>query len=326
MKDIIIIGTSKAGFLHFKSYNKLRNKGRIFFVDISENINNKNISTERVYKTIFDVLARNNLSNENVIVDICVPREEFYNIINQCIELGINDIIVEKPFTASKEFFDKYPELHILMIQNYLYSNITNEIKKEIEKNKYEIKIIYTNFSKNRINDSTKRRGMARNITQNFEIEIPHQIYLADYILGVSNKKEILFKEQRDLVIDKVCLKKHGYGKIILKHDDKIIIHESDLATNNTTKEITIICNDGIVINSKFILYDKDLNKIENGKIVIKRYDNIIFENQYEEDDNMYNCLKKYYQYFNDLSVYEKYKERIIEFSKIFEFSYYCSL
>lgn len=24
MKDIIIVGTSKAGFLHFKSYNKLR--------------------------------------------------------------------------------------------------------------------------------------------------------------------------------------------------------------------------------------------------------------------------------------------------------------
>ena len=28
MKDIIIVGTSKAGFLHFKSYNKLSNDRR----------------------------------------------------------------------------------------------------------------------------------------------------------------------------------------------------------------------------------------------------------------------------------------------------------
>lgn len=32
MKDIIIVGTSKAGFLHFKSYNKLSNVGKIFLL------------------------------------------------------------------------------------------------------------------------------------------------------------------------------------------------------------------------------------------------------------------------------------------------------
>ena len=45
MKDIIIVGTSKAGFLHFKSYNKLSNVGKIFFTDIKENASNKNIKT-----------------------------------------------------------------------------------------------------------------------------------------------------------------------------------------------------------------------------------------------------------------------------------------
>lgn len=318
MKDIIIVGTSKAGFLHFKSYNKLNNVGKIFFTDIKENVSNKNIKIQKVYKSIMDILFQNNLNSKDVIVDICTPKEEFYNIINQCISLGINNIIVEKPFIASKEFFKKYPKLNILMIQNYLYSNIINEIKKKIELNNLKIKMIYTNFSKNRINDSISRRGMSKNNTQNFEIEIPHQIYLVDYILGESNKKEILFKEQKDFEIDNICIENHGYGKIILEYDDKIVIHESDLVTNNTIKEITIVCDEGIVIKGQFILYDKDLNKIKNGKVVIQKYQNIIWEKEFKEDDNMYYCLKEYYQNLNNIDIPRKYRDRILEFSNIF--------
>ena len=164
MKDIIIVGTSKAAFLHFKSYNKLSNVGKIFFTDIKENASNKNIKTKKIYKSIIDTLSQNNLNSNNIIVDICTPKEEFYNIINQCISLGINNIIVEKPFMASKDFFNQYPNLHILMVQNYLYSNIISEIKKKIEENNFNIKLIYTNFSKNRINDSINRRGMSKKL------------------------------------------------------------------------------------------------------------------------------------------------------------------
>lgn len=318
MKDIIIVGTSKAAFLHFKSYNKLSNVGKIFFTDIKENASNKNIKTKKIYKSIIDTLSQNNLNSNNIIVDICTPKEEFYNIINQCISLGINNIIVEKPFMASKDFFNQYPNLHILMVQNYLYSNIISEIKKKIEENNFNIKLIYTNFSKNRINDSINRRGMSKKNTQNFEIEIPHQIYLADYILGESNKKEIIFKEQKDFIIDNICIEKHGYGKILLEYDDKIVIHESDLVTNNTIKEITIVCDEGVVIKGQFILYDKDLNKIKNGKVVIHKYQNIIWEKEFEEDDNMYYCLKEYYENLNNTDIPKKYRNRILEFSNIF--------
>ncbi len=318
MKDIIIVGTSKAGFLHFKSYNKLKNVGKIFFTDVKENVSNKNIKVKKIYKSIKETLLKNNLNNKNVIVDICTPKEEFYNIINQCISLGINNIIVEKPFTTSKIFFKQYPELNILMVQNYLYSNIINEIKEKIKQNNFNIKMIYTNFSKNRINDSLNRRGMTKNNTQNFEIEIPHQIYLVDYILGESNKKEIVFKEQKDFIIDNICIEKHGYGKIILEYDDKIVIHESDLVTNNTIKEITIVCDEGVIIKGQFVLYDKDLNKIKNGKVVIEKYQIIIWEKEFIEDDNMYYCLKEYYENFNNTDMLGKYRERILEFSNIF--------
>lgn len=318
MKDIIIVGTSKAGFLHFKSYTKLSNVGKIFFVDIKESASNKNIKDEKIYKSIIDVLLKNNLNKKNVIVDICTPKEEFYNIINQCISLDINNIIVEKPFMASKNFFEQYPKLNIMMVENYLYSDITNEIKKKIKKNNFGIKLIYTNFSKNRINDSISRRGMAKNNTQNFEIEMPHQIYLGDYILEQNNKKRIISKEQKDFLVDDVCIEKHGYGKIILEYDDIIVIHESDLVTNNVIKEIIIVCDNGVVIKGQFILYDKELNKIKNGKVVIERFQRIIWEKEFEEDDNMYHCLKDYYKTLNNMDTSTKYRDRILEFSSIF--------
>ena len=85
MKDIIIVGTSKAGFLHFKSYNNLSNVGKIFLADVKENVTNKNIKVKKIYRSIKDILLENNLNNKNVVVDICTPKEEFYNIINQCI-------------------------------------------------------------------------------------------------------------------------------------------------------------------------------------------------------------------------------------------------
>ena len=318
MKDIIIVGTSKAGFLHFKSYTKLSNVGKIFFVDIKESASNKNIKDEKIYKSIIDALLKNNLNKKNVIVDICTPKEEFYNIINQCISLDINNIIVEKPFMASKNFFEQYPKLNIMMVENYLYSYITNEIKKKIKQNNFKIKLIYTNFSKNRINDSISRRGMTKNNTQNFEIEMPHQIYLGDYILEQNNKKRIIIKEQKDFFVDDVCIEKHGYGKIILGYGDIIVIHESDLVTNNVIKEIIIVCDDGVVIKGQFILYDKELNKIKNGKVVIERFQSIIWEKEFEEDDNMHHGLKDYYETLNNVDTPTKYKDRILEFSSIF--------
>ena len=90
-----------------------------------------------------------------------------------------------------------------------------------------------------------------------------------------------------------------------------IVIHESDLVTNNTIKEITIVCDEGVVIKGQFILYDKDLNKIKNGKVVINKYQNIIWEKEFEEDDNMYYCLKEYYENLNNTDIPKKYRNRI---------------
>ena len=162
-------------------------------------------------------------------------------------------------------------------------------------------------------------RGFLKKVTQNFEIEIPHQIYLADYIINSNKKINILYKEQKDFEVNGLVLKKHGYGKIIMNQDNVLIIHESDLMTDNKRKEINIICDNDLSINAKYLLYDNDMNIRQKGKLVIKNNDSIIIEKEYSIDDNMYNCLNEYYRYFNDNLKNYKYINRILRFSKVFK-------
>ena len=43
-----------------------------------------------------------------------------------------------------------------------------------------------------------------------------------------------------------------------------------------------------------------------------------VWEKEFEEDDNMYYCLKEYYENLNNTDIPKKYRNRILEFSNIF--------
>lgn len=315
MKDVIIVGTGKAGFLHYFSYKKFKNIGNLFFVDISEKMKNENIDVQKVYPTINDVIIDNNLDISNIIVDICTPKSVFLDIINQCKELGIKDIIVEKPFIVKEEFFKENEELNIVMVHNYVYSKITIGIKEIIEKENLTPKMVYTNFSKNRLSESFKGRGMYKSVTRNIELDIPHQVYITQYILG-NRPTKLLALDEKSIKQGDVVLEKHGYGKIITKKDDILVIHESDLTTNTTVREVTVVCDNDTIVQGEYFIYDKDLNKLKSGTIKIYKNSDVIKEINIDVDDNMYECLLEFYNYFNGISVGVDYKEQIKEFSK----------
>ena len=180
-KLIIIIGTGKAAYLHYLKYRKMHIKN-IFFVNPIKT--SKYIKKELIYESIDNVLSK--INKAFVIVDICTPKSLFVNIVNEIITKGIKNIIVEKPFVVNQNYFKDKKNINILMIENYIFSSITILIKKIIKSNKLKILKIYTNFSKNRIKDSISGRGMINlnDIPTSFEIEIPHQIYLANFLIN----------------------------------------------------------------------------------------------------------------------------------------------
>lgn len=320
MKNIIIVGVSKAGKLHLQSYNKLNKKGDIFLVD-----NKKEDENLKIYKTIEEVIKENKLNSDDIIVDICTPKEVFYDIIEECLKLNIKHILVEKPFILKKELLEKNKDLKIVMIQNYLYSKIIEDMKKYILENELEVEAIYTNFSKNRIQESLKGRGMSDGkVTRNIEIEMPHQIYMANYLAGNYKEDKILLLEEKDLCYENITLPKHGYGKIICKKDNILVIHISDLTTNTVTRDVIVACNSNIIIKGEFLVYDKKFSILRPGKMQVIKNGKEVFQKIYEEDDNIFECIKDTYNYFNSNNIDKKYEERLIKFSE--EFSKYIKM
>ena len=197
MKDIIIVGTGKAGFIHYYSYQKFDEIGRIYFVDIDGKIKNENIKNTKVYSSIEESIAKEKLNVKNIIVDICTPKSVFLDIIKECKRLNIKDVLVEKPFIVGNEFFIENNDMNVVMVHNYMYSEIVIGIKEILKEKGLKPIIIYTNFSKNRTEESFNGRGMYKKVTRNIEHDIPHQVYISQFLLNNPKKTQVLFEEEK---------------------------------------------------------------------------------------------------------------------------------
>lgn len=298
MKNIIIVGVGKAALLHFNSYKKLSNVGKIYFVDIKKSsIYFKNIN---IYSDIRECIQINHLINENLIVDICTPKSEFFNVLDICIEENIKDVLVEKPFIVNEEMLDKYINLNIVMVENYLFSKLTKYIKEYLDNSKKEISLIYTNFSKNRMPDSFSGRGYRNEITINYEIEIPHQVYLTQYFLNNPIDIQNNITCSRDMKIGDMDLENHGYGLIISKYKDVDIIYESNLTSIIAQKRIIISTKDNYSIEGNYALYSDDLKLLKKANINIYKDGKLIENKKFEIDDNFAYFIKDAYAYFNN--------------------------
>lgn len=110
-------------------------------------------------------------------------------------------------------------------------------------------------------------------------------------------------------------LEKHGYSKIFAKKNDVYVIHESDFTTNTKIREVIVVCENNIVVKGDFLFYDKNLNKLKDGDISVIQNNKVIYSENIDFDDNMYECLLDIYKYFNTGVISQKYKNEIKEFS-----------
>ena len=316
MKQIIIIGTGKAAMLHYRAYCMFVARENIFFIDPYFKQSNDEII---VFSDIEEALEKINIAKKNIFVDICTPCSEFINLIKKCKNNGVYNIIIEKPFIIDSNALNSLCDgLNLVMIQNYLYSEITKTIKKIITENNLNIIKISTEFSKNRIFDSGRMRGIINGkVPTVFEIEIPHQIYIVDYLLNTSGDEDIYNVVAKDMDLKNCILKNHGFGLIEAKYKKIYIEHISNLMAKSTKKSINIFCEDNIEITADYIIYDKNLKKITNGMIKVLQNGKILYQKIFENDDNILSCLKEYYEHFSSSGINDKYLTRIRWFTKI---------
>lgn len=313
---IVIFGTGKAAKLHYLSYKKFLNEDMIVFIDPLHKPKYNNIV---IYKTLKDFLVDTNFPPSKVIIDICTPYFVFDSIIQECKSNHLYNIIVEKPFVANiDDFKNKYLGLNICMVQNYLYSNITKLLKQLILKYNLQIEELNVDFSKNRVIDSFNNRGMIANkVTNVFEVEFPHELYISDYLLDLHNNFNIIDLKVSDMVVNNKVIKNHGYGCIIAKKDTIKTKLESNLMNGETIKRLKVRCKGNILLEANYLIYDKDINLIKKGNVCVKHNDRVIYYKDIDYDDNMLECLKDYYYYFISGKVEDKYKNRILSFSQL---------
>lgn len=312
MKKIILMGTGKAGLIHYKSYKKMGVDKDLIFVDINKNSNY--FKHEVIYTSLGEAFARNNLNANNVIVDIAVPKDAFYQVIEQCKTFGIKNIIVEKPFVLKNK--EDFNELNIVMVENYLYSKIFKYIKTFIKDNDLKISSIYSNFSKNRKQNSVDKRGMVKEVVNCFNIEMPHQIYMTQDL--INKDPQLLFKHANDMVVGDIVLKNHGEGLLILKYNDVVTYTYSNLMTDSLEKYIVVTTKDNYVIRGDFFTYTPDLNVIKKGGVQIYKNGELINQIEFEEDDMMTYMLQEFIDYFNENKKDGIYRQRIEEFSNFY--------
>ena len=240
--------------------------------------------------------------------------DQFMDIIDDFISKGMINFIVEKPFIVPDNYFDDKEGIKFIMMENYKYSLITNDIIKFLKSQNVNIKKIRIDFSKDRINESMSKRGISSdNIPTNFEIEMPHEIYLADYLVdnGVKHYHTIYLENMKR---GDVTLPKHGYGLIKYVRNDVEIVLESNLMKNPNRRFIEIEF-DGGFIRANYIIYDGLFNKKNDGVIEITTGSDkkTLY---YDLDDNMYYSLKRYlYDLDKGLNI-STYKSEILNFSQ----------
>ena len=310
MKNIIIVGTGKAAYLHYIKYKKLGYEN-ICFLD--NKITNTYIDSTNIYYSI-DEIFNNEIDPKETVVDICTPCSVFMDVINNFIKKGIINFIVEKPFVVPDNYFVDKENINFIMMENFRYSLITRDMMQILNDLKLDVKSIRIEFSKDRIKDSFSKRGIsASNIPTCFEIEMPHQIYMADHFVS-EGEKEYKIIELRDMEHDGEVLPKHGFGLIKYVRNGIDITLVSDLTKGPNVRRVEIEFTGGKMLGN-YLNYDVLFNRESTGSLEIIMGD-VTRKINYNTDDNMYYSLKHYLKDLDEGSNMQEHKEEILNFSK----------
>ena len=296
MKKVIIVGCGKAGLLHYNSYKRCGLENNVYFVDSKKS--SDYISGKNIYKTVEECIRKNSLNSSDIIIDICTPCSEFDNVLKCSNDNKIKNVIVEKPFVITKNNKNMIKNLKIVMVENYLYSKVTKKLKSFVDKYKDDISMVYMNFSKNRENDSKSNRGMSSIPTINYEIEIPHLVYMTQYLLD-ANKLNVIATCSKDMELEEKRILNHGYGLIVSSYKNTNILLESNLTSKVLQKKIIISTFSGITVEANYALYDRSLNLVTPARIYTYKNGKVKNETELKDDDNFTEFIKNAYDFFD---------------------------
>ncbi|WP_377473302.1 MAG: Gfo/Idh/MocA family oxidoreductase [Microcoleus anatoxicus] len=314
--NIVIVGTGKAGFLHFKSYYDLAKGGtcdisKIYFIDrinaFGKELSNLLLQVGGYYKVYLDIgelISETKINPQDTIIDLCTPSGTFFEIIQKMTEYGFQNYIVEKPFIIfedceqSQSLIEK---IKIIKIENYLHSKVHHNIRNFIDRYQLKLHIAVTNFSKDRRLESSKARAFRESQLPPsvFEIEIPHQLYICNNLFG--DITDLVYVNSKDMVLKDRVLKDHGQGVIIGKNaDGNLYIHYSNLCANRVYRYLDIFFMNNYYLHAIYAPICENLSGVEAGVVLFHGKELIESRFFNEADNNMLAMLSHAIQCFEE--------------------------
>ncbi|ENQ3104963.1 Gfo/Idh/MocA family oxidoreductase [Bacillus cereus] len=306
MLQSIIVGFGRSGqYLHlpcikkaaFSAENKQLFKQNILIVDPFIEKNNC-IEPLPLYRSIYELVKCNPNVIKDSVLHICTPPNQHVPTIMEGVNLGFKNIIVEKPLTTNIKELNKLIEysedkdINIVIIANWLSSSLTYKIKDHIDNGLYgNVREILLEQDKPRFSRSINNTSH----TNAFEVETPHQLALACYLLGVNTK--IVHSKIYDMNIDQKKLVGMGGAEITLQHPSgSLCFIKSNLTSLVRKRMIKVSFDEYTIVGyypsgsddsySKFMLFNKNHQLITSELIY---------------DDSLSSCFLEYYTYFNDM-------------------------
>ncbi len=303
MVDIIIVGCGTQGQAHIRCYAKLKDMLNINIAGAVDPDEKQLNAFQHLHSKLgFDTrraLFKNNLSElskeldiSNSIVDVITPNNCHYSCAKEAIDMGTKRIIIEKPLAHDLSDAKNIEKLGgvIGVIENYLFSSITQHIQKFIEEQKLKTIFVKTEFSKNRRIESLEGRGIFEDyIPHVFTIEIPHQIAVVSYLLEFP--KNVCDAWCHDMILPDGRISSHGEGAITLAHKDGATSYNFSCLQGYQHlsikyRTIRIYCEDAIKI---FGYYPTTIDL--EGSILVYRDQDLIEKHRFI-DDSMTETLK----------------------------------
>ncbi len=194
----------------------------------------------------------------SAVVDVVAPTRLHYPLAATASRMGARRLIVEKPLAHSLEEANRFLELSgtVHVLENYLFSAVTATMRDCIRRLGCRPCFMRTEFSKDRRSDASQGRGTSPGYVPHvFSVEIPHQIAVANLVLG--SVGEVVDAWAHDMALPGGAPAGHGEGAITLMHEGGVAsYHFSCLQgfrqTSLTHRSATVYCADGVRVHGRF--------------------------------------------------------------------------
>ncbi len=194
----------------------------------------------------------------SAVVDVVAPTRLHYPLAAAATRMGARQLIVEKPLAHDLEEANRFLELSgtVHVLENYLFSGVTATMRECLRRVGCRPCFMRTEFSKDRRLDSSRGRGMSPGYVPHvFSVEIPHQIAVANLVLG--SVGEAVDAWAHDMVLSDGTLAGHGEGAITLLHEGGIASYNFSCLQgfrhmSLTHRSATVYCADAVRIHGRF--------------------------------------------------------------------------